>query len=247
MMLSHYLGWLAPVEGLAVRCLAPVQQGIRRVSLVTQNYHQDWLSRRNLLAENQELRENLSSCQFNRSQFNELKAENEILKQELDFVRQRRLEFVSARIITGVSDSLSQSVVINRGRRDGLAEGMAVVVNQGILVGKIYQLGEYSSKVLLLTDNRSKVAATVENAQRTAGLIEGRFGLSFEMTNIPKNQEIAEGDLVVTSGLEGKIPKGLLIAEIETIKEVESEVFKTALLSPIVSFDDLSYLLVVIP
>ena len=103
------------------------------------------------------------------------------------------------------------------------------------------------SKVLLLTDNKSKVAATIQNSEKTTGLIEGQFGLSLAMTNIPQDQEVKVGDLIVTSGLEGKIPKDLLIAKVENINQVESEIFKTALLSPIISFDNLSYVLVVVP
>ena len=73
------------------------------------------------------------------------------------------------------------------------------------------------------------------------------MGLSFSMTNVPQDQDVREGDLVVTSGLEGNIPKNLLVAVIDGISQVESEIFKTATLKPIVSFDNLSYVTVIIP
>jgi rod shape-determining protein MreC len=91
------------------------------------------------------------------------------------------------------------------------------------------------------------VAATIQNTDHTAGLVEGQFGLSFSMTNIPQDEPIKIGDLVVTSGLEGQIPKNLLIAKIERVDKIESEIFKTAILTPIVSLDNLSDVLVIIP
>ena len=67
------------------------------------------------------------------------------------------------------------------------------------------------------------------------------------MTNIPQNQEISSGDLVVTSGLEGKIPKNLLIAKVESVEAVESEIFKTAILRPIIPLSTLSDVVIIIP
>jgi len=115
------------------------------------------------------------------------------------------------------------------------------------MIGKISEIYDYSSKVLLLTDNRSRVAATIQNQDKTAGLVEGQFGLSMTMVNIPQDQEIEEGDLIVTSGLEGDIPRGLLIARVEGVSSVESEIFKAAMLSSIASLSDLNYVLVVLP
>ncbi len=100
---------------------------------------------------------------------------------------------------------------------------------------------------MLLKDSKSRVAVTIQNLDHTVGLVEGQYGLSFSMTNIPQNQDIREGDLVVTSGLEGKIPKNLLVAKVASIKSIESEIFKTAILTPILNFDNLSNVLVIIP
>ncbi len=243
----HFIGWLGPVEGLAVRIFSPLQQGTRAVSGQGKSFYDSWLKKKDLLAENSQLREQLKSNQIDVSRIKALQEENELLKKELGFASESQLKHVAAKIISGVADPYSQTVVINRGQHEGLLKGMAVVTENGVLVGKLTEVGDGFSKVLLLTDNKSKVAATVQNSDRTAGLVEGQFGLSFSMTNIARNQQIKEGDTIVTSGLEGQIPKNLLIARVESVKEVESEIFKTAILKPIVSFADLSYVLVIIP
>ncbi|HNW09594.1 MAG TPA: rod shape-determining protein MreC [bacterium] len=243
----HYLGWLNPIESLLVRVFSPAQATLYSASQGAGSFYDSWVRRRDLLAENNQLRDWLEQYQTDHSKIISLEQENQLLKQELNFIEEQQLKAVSAKIITGVSDPLSRSVVINRGSVDGLVKGLAVVSDRGILVGKIHEVNDYFSKVLLLTDNNSKVAATIQNTDQTAGLVEGQFGLSFSMTNIPQDQQIKNGDLVVTSGLEGNIPKNLLIARIESVNQVENEIFKTAVLSPVISFDNLSYVLVLTP
>lgn len=243
----HYVGWLRPAEGVVVKILSPLQRASLVVSGQGKSFYDSWLKKRDLLAENGNLQEQLKYSQIDSSRIKALEEENALLKKELGFINEKKMKYVAAKIISGVSDPYSQTVVINQGRGQGLAKGMAVVTDNGVLIGKLTEAGDGFSKVLLLTDSKSKVAATVQNSDRTAGLVEGQFGLSFSMTNIPRNQEIKDGDTIVTSGLEGQIPKNLLIARVESVKEVESEIFKTAILKPIASFDNLSDVLVIIP
>ncbi|MEI6627401.1 MAG: rod shape-determining protein MreC, partial [bacterium] len=236
-----------PVENFFIWATSPVQRLMYVTSYETKNFISDWVTKRDLLKENGDLQEQLKRYQLDTTKLNGLSEENALLKKELNFVQTNKIKFVSAKIITGVSDNISKSVVINRGTNDGVVKGLAVVVDDGVLIGKIYDVYPDYSKVLLLTDNKSKVAVTVQNLTQTVGLAEGQFGLSFSMTNVPQDQDVREGDLVVTSGLEGNIPKNLLVAVIDGISQVESEIFKTATLKPIVSFDNLSYVTVIIP
>lgn len=243
----HYLGWLKPVENLLVRVISPVQAIFHSTSSRGGAFYDAWIARRDLLSENEKLKEELIKMSVDYALLKSLEEENSVLKKELNFIEEGKRQFVSAKIISGVSDPLSKSVIINRGSRDGIEKGLAVVSHQGVMVGKVIEVNEDFSKVLLLLDNKSRVAVKLYNLDHTVGLVEGSYGLSFVMTNIPQNQEINEGDLVVTSGLEGKIPNNLLVAKVESVKSVESEIFKTAILSPIIPFDSLSHVLVIIP
>ncbi|MEI6288106.1 MAG: rod shape-determining protein MreC [bacterium] len=243
----HYLGWLRPVENLLVQTVAPVQSKVFSSSFGLKNFYNAWLAKRDLLSENEQLKNQLLNSQLDKTKLNSLQAENDLLKQELKFIDTSKVKYIPATIITGVSDSDSQSIVIDRGSNDGLKKGLAVVAGGGVLVGKIQEVSNNYSKVLLLSDNKSRVAATIQNMNNTTGLVEGQFGLSFSMTNIPQDQDLKEGDLIVTSGLEGQIPKGLLIAKVGHVNQVASEIFKTALLTPIISFDNLSRVIVITP
>lgn len=247
MVVLHYLGWIAPVENLAQKLISPAQRGIYGANLSARSFYDAWLTKHSLLKENQELKDKLIGYQVDAARVRALEEENKLLKQELKFIDTTKPKFVSAKIISGVSDPYTQSVVINAGSKDGLEKGLAVATADGVLVGKILETADNFSKVLLLTDNKSKVAAAVQNDNHTSGLVEGQFGLNFSLTNIPRDQKIKEGDLIVSSGLEGKIPKDLPIAKVESVKEVESEIFKTAILTSLVDFNNLSYVLVIIP
>ncbi|MEK7652973.1 MAG: rod shape-determining protein MreC [Patescibacteria group bacterium] len=244
---THYLGWLKPAENLLVKSLSFFQEKTHAASRSLKSFKEGWLIKRDLLKENGDLKDQLKNYQLDQSKLKSLAEENLLLKKELKFTESSGYKFISAKIITGVSDPLSQSVVINRGKKDGVVAGLAVVAEQGILVGKVFEAEDGYAKVTLLTDNKSKVAATVQNLTQTIGLVEGQFGLGLQMTNIPQNEDVKEGDLIVTSGLEGQIPKNLLIARVENVRQVKSEIFKTAILSLIISLNNLSDVLVIIP
>lgn len=243
----HYLGWLKPVEGLVVNILMPVQSGFYNLSKGASGFYNDWLTKKNLLGENEYLKAQLVAQAIESSKLKGLEEENALLKKELNFFEQNKYKYVAAKIVSGVSDPLSQSVIINRGSKDGIYKGLAVIAADGIFIGKVIEAGDDYAKVLLISDNKSRVAATVQNIDHTVGLIEGQYGLSFSMTNIPQNQEIKEGDSIVTSGLEGQIPKNLLIAKVDRVIIVESEIFKTAILSPIIPLNSLSDVAVIVP
>lgn len=243
----HYAGWLSPVEGVIVAVLSPIQRTIYSAYGNGQNFYGTWLRKSDLIAENKKLQADLVAQAIDTAKLKALEEENDLLKKEMNFVDENKFKYVAAKIISGVSDPLSQSVVINRGRRDGIEKGLAVIADNGVLVGKVSEVEDDFSKILLLSDNKSRVAATIQNLDHTVGLVEGQYGLSFSMTDIPQNQEIRDGDLVVTSGLEGKIPKNLLIAKVESVRSVESEIFKTAILKPIIPLTGLSDVAVIIP
>jgi len=246
-IILHYLGVLRPLENVFFKIVAPIEKRLYDRASFVSHIQRNWIHHRAVIAENTSLRQELEKNYIDRAALNALNAENQLLRDELGFRKSRQFNTVAAEIITGVSDPISQAVIIDRGKNDGIDVGYAVVTSGGVLVGKVVEARDAVSKVLLLTDTTSKIAATVQNQTQTAGLIEGQFGLSIAMTDIPQDQDIKAGDLVVTSGLEGQIPRGLLIAYIESVSQVESAIFKTAVLTPIASFKNLSHVLVIIP
>jgi len=124
-----------------------------------------------------------------------------------------------------------QSITLNRGKGDGVVEGMAVLANDGLVVGKIISVGDASCTVLLLTDSQSSLLARVNNDPRSPGVIKGERGIGLQMELLPRNDNIPAGVAVVTSGAEARIPPNLPVGTIDRALTRQGDVFQNAVLS----------------
>ncbi len=127
---------------------------------------------------------------------------------------------------------LGSTLIIDRGTNDGVEVGNAVIISNGILIGKVAEAEAESSMVRLLNDNQSKIAATVLTHDKSIGVIEGGYGISVRMNFIPQQEDVRVGDLVVTSGLEKGMPRGLLIGNVAAVEKEPYQPFQTAVLHP---------------
>jgi rod shape-determining protein MreC len=165
-------------------------------------------------------------------EFERLKDENIELRDELKYNEHVNTTGIAARIIAKSLPEDPLRVVIDRGRADGVKEGSVVVVGQGVVLGTIKQIDEHSSLVTLLTGIESKIPVAIIGKKRTIGLAEGRNGAVMNMNFIPRDADVARGDVVTTSGLNGNIPEGLLLGTVTEVIDLPSAPFKSALLEP---------------
>jgi rod shape-determining protein MreC len=100
--------------------------------------------------------------------------------------------------------------------------------------------------VRLLNDNSSKIGATILNTDRSLGVVEGGYGLSVKMNFIPRNEIVKVGDIIVTSGLEAGMPRGLLIGSVTAIENETYRPFQAALLLPGTDLSKLSIVSILI-
>lgn len=233
----HYVGVLGPVEYLASRLLAPVQSRLYGAgSFVNGLYRGPGSSATGADAEAYKALQ-LENATL-KAQLDELKA----LQQQIVFLTAAQLPAIAARVIGKSLQPDFQTLIIDKGARDGLAPGMPVISGQGIMVGKIIEARDGTAHVLLLNDSHSSVAVTIQNETRTKGLAVGDRGLSLKMELIPRDTTLAIGDMVVTSGLEPTVPRGLVVGQVEHIVSEQNDLFQQAFLKPLV---DLDHLLVV--
>jgi rod shape-determining protein MreC len=127
-------------------------------------------------------------------------------------------------------DPLGTTIIIDRGSADGLTNGHPVIVGNGLLIGKLVRVDEHTSVVRLLSDYQSRVAATVVNREKSLGLVEGGYGLTVKLDLIPQNEVIRPGDVIITSGLEAYIPRGLVIGTVEVVEKKTQEPFQQAII-----------------
>ena len=123
--------------------------------------------------------------------------------------------------------------MINKGTTDGIVEGSAVIVEDGILVGTIEIARERMAIVRLLIDHRSRIASKILGSE-TIGVSEGAKGSLLEFGFIPQHVEIQPNDLVFTSGLESGIPEGRVIGFVTLVSSDDTRPFKTATIEPLV-------------
>ena len=135
---------------------------------------------------------------------------------------------VLASVIGYSPDPGVQSVTIDRGTSDGLLVGMAVVSDAGVVVGKVVNVGASTSSVILLSDSQSSILARINSTAHSPGVVKGDQGVSLRMELIPKNDTVAVGDTVVTSGSEDRIPPDLPIGTIQDVATRPGDVFQNA-------------------
>lgn len=192
---------------------------------------------------NQELQTRVDQLLSDNTKLKEMLRENELLRQEVGFQYEHRYDTVPAAVIGRSTDPGLQTVEVNVGENRGIVKDMPVILGDGLLVGRVTVVGFNSATVLLLSDRQSVVNAIVQDT-RASGIVRGKHGLELLMDSIPQNEGISAGQMVITSGLGGGFPAGLLIGEIKEVQESSNELFKEARLLPVVNFDRLEIVFV---
>lgn len=189
-----------------------------------------------------DLREQNDKLRRRNAELEEASLENARLRALVGFAEQEKYDALAAHIIGRPLAAWEGAITIDRGTEHGLAEGMPVVGSQGLL-GQIVATSANSSRVRLITDQRSGVAALVQRTRATGvvrGSIEGQLTLDFvDRKAIPK-----VGDVVVTSGMGGVYPKALPIGEVIEVEARSSDLFPTIVVASAVPIADIEEVLV---
>ena len=161
-----------------------------------------------------------------------LRDENAQLLSLLDYTKRLHAPSVAARIVARESDAQTKRFLIDRGLTDGVRIGAPVVVDRGLYVGKVVDVGAHTATVAELTEAGSVTAVTLLNLTRTIGLAEGRSGSLILIRFIPQDELVEVGRLVVTSGLEEHVPSGLVIGLVNSVRSDPSAPFAEAMVEP---------------
>ncbi len=194
--------------------------------------------------ENRQLRDRLRLLERERLRTTEVDAQNQRLQKLLDFQKELSADVVTARVTGKDATGLFQTLSLDRGERDGVKPGMAVVCAQGV-VGRIAQSSPHAARVLVIADHNSGLDALVQRT-RVRGIVEG--GLSeggCSMKYIKRSDDVQVDDVVVTSGLDGIFPKGILVGRVSSVTRKEFGLFQAAEVAPAVDFSKLEEVLVV--
>lgn len=197
-----------------------------------------------LLAPPDNLNEEYQKLLAVNSRLQALEQENKTLREFFDFKETKNYQLVIANILG--RDNINQNLlIIDVGDNKKIQTGQAVVVNDGIIIGKVLKVNSDSAIVRLLIDNQSKLAVAVGSTQQISGLLTGLLGLGMNLSFIPQEQEMKKGDMVVTNNLNDQIPAGLAVGTVEEIEFSNEELFKTASVSTLLDYSTLSLVAVI--
>lgn len=244
----HGVGLLSPLENFLLFAAKPLSVRLYDWSSSVSNSYSANHDNEVLQAQINQLTKEVAVLTVANSGYLETAAENQKLRSTLKFLSVNNFQSVVAGIIAKQSPTDDNGdLIINRGRLDGLRSGLGVISEEGIIVGKIVNVKETSATVCLATNSNCQLAATIQNQLKTQGVTVGDLGLTIKMSYIPQGEKITVGDMIITSGLGGNIPRGLLIGKVAQIYNASNEVWQSATIEPLLNFDNLTIVSVIIP
>lgn len=227
---------------------APVQGAFQYVTRSVQDFVSGLKSYRQLLQENKELRKQLAENATLKVRLTELRKENMRLRKMLELQDALSYEMIAAEVIARDPDSWFNMVTINKGKKDNVEPNTAVITTEG-LIGYVYSVSYTTANVLLLTDSRPGVSALVQRSREpgVVGVVEyapDKPGY-LQMRGLPRDANILAGDTIITSGLGGIFPKGLVIGHVLETGVDELGLTRYAFLQPAANFNRLEEVFVI--
>jgi rod shape-determining protein MreC len=173
---------------------------------------------------NKILKKKLEETLLDRQAYDELIHENKRLKELLALKSQRPDYVTTAKVVGRGYDRLLNTLVLDKGRSSGIQKDMAVITANG-LVGKIYSVKNNFSEVLLLKDQNFSVAVRLQKS-RWEGVLSGTGRKYCLLKYIPPEETVENGEVVITSGLDGNYPPGVPVGVVTNVKKEGVEFFQ---------------------
>jgi rod shape-determining protein MreC len=230
-------------DALVMEICSPFQKGATFAIKTVQGTFQRYIFLINLEEENRVLKQKIGQLQEQNHQMKEMKLANERLRELLQFREKKSSSMIGAEVIGQDPSSWFKSVTIDKGERDGVKKGMAVISSAGV-IGQILKTASHYAIVLLLTDYNSAIDSIVQRT-RAKAIVEGKGENRCQLKYLLRADEVAVGDVVVTSGLGGNFPKGLMIGEVKRVDKKGHGVFQYAELVPSVDLTQLEEVFVI--
>jgi rod shape-determining protein MreC len=223
--------------------LRPVQAGTANFSAVLRSIYRDYLNLVHVRQENEHLVAELARVKADQARMAELEAENRHLTELLELRDVLGADAIAANVIGSDAIGVSHTLILGQGSASGLRAGMAVLSNEGV-VGRIVEASPHASRVLLIDDHNSALDG-FDQRSRARGIVAGLVDDGVIMKYVDRSQDIKAHDTIVTSGLDGIFPRGLLVGTVSGVHREGPGLFLAVQLAPAVNFRELEQVLVV--
>jgi len=231
------------LETVTFGAFAEVQRGTSALLNGVRGGWGGYVALRNVRAENESLRQELSNAQVEIQRQRALADRSRSLESILQLGSSTELQTTAAQIIGAAASPDFRTVTIGKGTRLGLKADMAVLGPKGV-VGRVVVAGPRASRVQLRVDRNAAAGALIERS-RAQGVVVGAGDNRLRLEFVSEISDVAVGDLVVTSGIDGIYPKGFVIGQVDSV-EKSGVTYRSIGIRPAVDFSSLEDVLVVL-
>ncbi len=228
---------------LAMEVMGPVENILTKTVGYGSNIWNHYFSLVQVARDNERLRLEIKKYKKINTAYREAAAINGRLQKLLDLEQSIKDPSVSAQIIGRDPSLWFKTLTINKGSSSGIEKGMPVITTEGV-AGQVINVSPHYAKILTATDPNSAIDAIIQQ-NRVQGIIKGN-GEGYQLRYILRNNAVAEGDHIITSGMGGIFPKGLEIGQISKITKSRRGMFQKIKVQPAVDFKRLEYVTIIL-
>lgn len=217
-------GRVDPVGVLLLEVMHPLQLGMTAVSRGATRVWDDYIALWSLREQNEDLRQRLADMEELSRRALELDLTNRRLGKLLELKAGWTESAIAARVVGRSPSSVVHTVVLDKGETGGIKKGMAVLTAGGV-VGQIVAASAHAARVMLVSDPNSGVDVLVQRS-RVQGIASGSAENICTLKYVQRGSDIAIGDSVITSGLDGIFPKGQPVGVVVRVDARETRMFQ---------------------
>jgi len=215
------------IRGVFYWFSSPIQKNLWTAGVQTSNFFQglsNFASLENKLEESERRNQGLATEII---RLREIEQENERLRTALNIGIEKDFDLAFAQIIS--KDASEDIILIDKGFEDGLLKDMAVITEEKVLIGRITEVFDKYSKIMLATHKNMSFDVMIKReGEEVSAVAQGQGSSKIIINLIPQKEEISEGDAIVTSNLGGIFPELILVGYIKEFAKNDTDPFQTA-------------------
>jgi rod shape-determining protein MreC len=243
LLLASMLGGrFGAAHQLTLDFVGPIQNGVTRVVAGVTTLKDDYIALWNVRADNKRLQALVDKYLKELGEYREGYSTNLYLEELLEFKDKLSFQPLAARVVGKEPAYWYQTIVVDRGRKDDVLEGMIVLAPSGV-VGQVIHTSEHYSKVLLANAPSSAIDAMIQK-NRTRGILKGAGEQGYVLHYVLKNADVEEGDYIVTAGIGGIFPAGIPLGRVSKIHKKKRGMFQEIEVQPHVDFQKLEFVFI---
>ncbi len=231
------------LEAVTFGVFAEVQRGSSTGVSGVRRVWNRYVGLRGVEVENAELRQKLDAAQVELQERRALADRAQGLERLLELRDRSNLRTTASDVIASSASPDFRTLTIDKGESQGFRTDMAVIATDGV-VGRIVMPSARASKVQLLIDRNAAAGALIARS-RAQGVVKGSGDDRLLLEYVSEAADVAVGDLVVTSGIEGIFPKGFTIGRVDVVEKAGPS-YKRITVKPAVDFSSIENVLVVL-